>query len=81
MKRIGIALLYALAGYVAAAFVGYLLVQWLSGNSHDRGVEAAMTSVFVLGPAGAVLGFIVGMIRYRERPPHGGDAPSRPPGA
>ena len=81
MKRFGIALLYAIAGYVAAAFIGYLLIQWLSGNVHDRAVEAAMTSVFVLSPAGAVLAFIVGMIRHRERPPCVGPAPSRAPGA
>ena len=81
MKRFGIALAYAIAGYVAAAFIGYFLVQWLSGNSHDRAVEAAMTSVFVLGPAGAILGFIVGMIRHRERPPRAGDALSGSPGA
>jgi F0F1-type ATP synthase membrane subunit c/vacuolar-type H+-ATPase subunit K len=81
VKRFAISLLYAITGYVAAALVGYFLVQWLSANSHDRSVEAAMTSVFVLGPAGAILGFIVGMIRHRERPSPAGGAPSGSPGA
>ena len=63
MKRIGIALLYAIVGYPAAAFVGYFLVVWFSPNMFDRSVEAAMTSVFVVGPVGAIFAFIVGFVR------------------
>ena len=61
MKRFGIALLCAIAGYVVVAFVSYFLVGWLSSNTHDRSVEAAMTSAFVYGPAGAVVAFIIGL--------------------
>jgi predicted PurR-regulated permease PerM len=63
MKRLGIALLCAVGGYLIAAFAAYFLVDWLSPNLHDRSVEAAMTSVFIFGPIGAVGAFIVGFIR------------------
>ena len=62
MKRLGIGLLCAVGGYILAAFVGYWLIEWFSSNVHDRSLEAAMTSVFVIGPFGAVVGFIVGFI-------------------
>jgi hypothetical protein len=72
MKRFGIALVYAIGGYVVAAFASYFLIGEFSANTHDRSVEAAMTSVFAWGPLGAVVAFIVGFVR------HG--APGRPPG-
>jgi len=62
MKRFAIGLLCAVGGYAIAAFAGYFLIDWFSSNTHDRSVEAAMTSVFVFGPFGAVVGFIVGFI-------------------
>jgi hypothetical protein len=62
MKRLGIGLLGAIGGYPIAAFAGYFLIDWFSSNAHDRSVEAAMTSAFVLGPLGAVIGFVVGFI-------------------
>ena len=62
MKRFGIGVLFALGGYAIAAFAGYFLVEWLSSNVHDRSVEAAMTSVFVLGPLGAIVGFMAGFV-------------------
>jgi hypothetical protein len=63
MKRFGIAVLFAIAGYLVAAVASYLLVGLLSSNVHDRSVEAAMTSAFVFGPLGAVVAFVVGFIR------------------
>ncbi len=70
MKRAGTALLYAIAAYAVAALVGYVLVQQLSSNVHDRAVEAAMTAAFVAGPLGAVVGFVVGLVRGgRSAPP------------
>lgn len=63
MKRLGIGLLYSVGGFAIAALAGYLLIGWLSSNRHDRSVEAAMTSVFVAGPLGAVVAFILGFIR------------------
>jgi len=62
MKRFAIGLLCAVAGYALFAFVGYFLIEWLSSNTHDRSVEAAMTSAFVFGPLGAVIGFIAGFV-------------------
>jgi len=62
MKRFAIGLLCAVGGYVIAALVGYFLIDWFSSNTHDRSVEAAMTSVFVFGPLGAVVAFIVGLV-------------------
>lgn len=49
-------LLYAVVGFVVAAVAGYFLVGALSSNQHDVAVEAAMTSIFVLGPIGALVG-------------------------
>ncbi len=62
MKRLAIGLLSALGGYVVAALVGFFLIDWLSSNTHDRSVEAAMTSAFVLGPLGAVVAFVAGVL-------------------
>ena len=63
MKRFGIGLAYALLGYVALAVLWYGLILKLTTNAHDPEVEAAMMAAFVVGPLGAVLGFIVGFIR------------------
>jgi hypothetical protein len=49
-------------GYLLGALVGYLLIGTFSGNTHDRSVEAAMTGAFVVGPFGAVIGFVVGVV-------------------
>lgn len=63
MKRIGIALLYAVIGYVVGALLGYFLILQFSSNMHDRSIEAAMTAAFAAGPLGAVIAFIVGLVR------------------
>jgi len=63
MRRFGIALLIAVAGYVAATLAGYFLTDALSSNVHDRAVEAAMSAAFVWGPLGAVAGFAAGFVR------------------
>jgi len=62
MRRFGIGLLCAIAGYIAIAAASYYLVLEFSSNHHDRSVEAAMTSVFFYGPVGAVLAFIAGFV-------------------
>jgi len=62
VRRFGFGLLGLLLGYPVAAFVGYFLIELLSSNQHDRSVEAAMTSAFVLGPAGALIGLVAGII-------------------
>ena len=62
MKRFAIGLLCAVGGYAVTAFVGYFLIDWFSSNVHDRSVEAAMTSAFVFGPLGALIGFVAGFV-------------------
>ena len=63
MKRLGLSLIYGIGGYVIAALVSYFLIGQFSSNTHDRAVEAAMTSAFVFGPLGGVGAFVVGFIR------------------
>lgn len=62
MKRIGMGLLCAIGGYFVGALAGYFLIEWFSSNVHDRSLEAAMSSIFLWGPFGAVVAFIVGFI-------------------
>lgn len=52
-----------LVGYVAGAVAGYVAVEYLSQNTHDRSVEAAMTGAFVSGPAGALLAALIWLLR------------------
>jgi hypothetical protein len=73
VKRFALGLFYAAIAYVLTALVAYLAVLQLSNNTHDRSLEAAMTSVFVFGPIGAVLAFVVGIVR-------GGRDRAGPPG-
>ena len=67
LKRVALGLLYAAGGYLIAAVASYFLVLQLSANVHDREVEAAMTSAFFYGPVGAVLAFVVGVVRGGRR--------------
>jgi len=62
MKRFGIGFLGAVGGYLIVAFVGYFMIDWFSSNTYDRSVETAMTSAFVLGPLGALVGFVAGFV-------------------
>jgi len=63
MPRFLLVLLFAVAGYVVVAAVGYFLIARLSSNQHDRAVEAAMTSIFILGPLGAVVAGVIAWVR------------------
>ena len=63
MKRLGLGILFAIGGYALGAFAGYWLIQGFSPNTHDRSLEAAMTSAFVFGPLAAIVGFVIGFIR------------------
>ena len=62
MKYVGIGLLIGIVGYAISAFISYFLIGKFSSNGHDRSVEASMTSIFVFGPAGFILFFIIGYI-------------------
>lgn len=66
MKNFGIAFLAGLIGYVVLAALSYYLIGKFSSNSHDRGVEASMTCIFVYGPIGFVLAFIIGYLWARS---------------
>ena len=77
MRRFVVGLLCAAAGYPVGALVGYGLVAWLSTNTHDRSVEAAMTAAFVSGPLGAVIAFVVGFVAARRRYAPGSKEPER----
>lgn len=46
-------------GYLLGLFGGMLLIPLFSSNTHDRGLEAAMTSAFVIGPITAILAAII----------------------
>jgi hypothetical protein len=62
LRRLGFGLLFAVAGFILAAIASYFLILGFSSNTHDRSVEAAMTSAFFFGPVGGVIGFVVGAI-------------------
>lgn len=66
MPRFLQVLLFVVAGYVVVAVLGYFLIAKLSSNQHDRSVEAAMTSIFVLGPLGAVVAGVIGWFRSAQ---------------
>jgi len=62
MRRTFAALLGLLIGYPLFAFAGYWAIALFSHNGFDRSVEASMTAVFAIGPAGGVIGLVTGFI-------------------
>jgi hypothetical protein len=62
MRRTFAALLGLLIGYPLFAVAGYWAIALFSSNGFDRSVEASMTAVFAIGPAGAVAGLVAGLI-------------------
>jgi hypothetical protein len=62
LRRIGFGLFFAIIGFLAAAIASYFLILEFSSNTHDRSVEAAMTSVFFFGPVGGLAGLVSGVI-------------------
>jgi cation transporter-like permease len=67
LRRLGLGVLGAIAGYVVGLFGGMGLVNALSSNGHDRGLEAAMTGAFVFGPLVALVGFVIGWAATKRR--------------
>jgi nitrogen fixation-related uncharacterized protein len=63
MPRLLQVLLLIPVGYIVTAVVGYFLLLKLSSNQHDRAAEAAMTSIFILGPIGAVVAGAIAFVR------------------
>jgi cation transporter-like permease len=68
MRRFLTALLGLLIGYPVFAVFGYFAISLLSGNHFDASVEASMTAAFVFGPAGAIIGLIVGVVAGKKKP-------------
>jgi hypothetical protein len=54
-------------GYSVFAFAGYWAIVLLSANHFDRSVEASMTAAFVIGPGGAIIGFVSSIILGRAK--------------
>jgi hypothetical protein len=68
-------LVYGAGGYVAAAIASHFAILLVFSNAHDRSVEAAMTSIFFFGPAGAILAFVAGWVRGGRQRDSGGSGP------
>ncbi len=62
MRRAMAGLFGLVTGYAVAALLGYWGVEYFSGNTFDRSLEASMTSVFFYGPAGAIVGLVAGIV-------------------
>jgi hypothetical protein len=78
MRRTLMAILGLLIGYPIFAVAGYWFIQLFSGNTFDRSMEASMTAVFAIGPLGAVVGLVAGLVlaglkRKPEAAPPGGN--------
>jgi hypothetical protein len=69
MRRFIVALLGVPAGYVVSAFAGYWAIELFSDNAFDRSVEASLTALFFIGPAGALIGLVAGLIFGGAKPP------------
>jgi hypothetical protein len=69
MRRLLFALLGLLIGYPLFAFLGYWAISLFSGNHFDGSVEASMTAAFVIGPGGAIIGLIAGIILGGKKSP------------
>jgi hypothetical protein len=67
MKTFGLAVLAAIGGYLIGLFSGMFLIEAFSNNSHDRSLEAAMTSAFVVGPLTAATAVIMVLIARARR--------------
>lgn len=79
LRRILLAFLYSIVGYLVGAFGGGWLVNVLS-RSNDGSLEGAMTGAFVTGPALAFLTFIVTLLIERPlRPEQSRHGRSRSP--
>jgi hypothetical protein len=62
MRRFFTALIGVPIGYLVIACAGYCAIELFSNNAFDRSLEASMTAVFFIGPAGAIIGLITGLI-------------------
>ncbi len=75
MRRFFAAMLGIPVGFLVFAFAGYWAIVLFSGNAFDRSVEASVTALILIGPAGAVIGLITGFMLGGARRD---SAPSQP---
>ena len=66
-KRLALALLFAAIAFLVAAAGSYFMILAFSANTHDRSIEAAMTSLLICAPIAGLLGFLGGLIYGRRR--------------
>jgi len=69
MRRFLFAVVGMVIGYPFAAFCGYWAIELFSANHFDRDVEASMTALLAIGPAGAVIGLVAGLVLGKSRNP------------
>ena len=55
-------LIWGLGAYAVGVMAGLILVGALSGNRHDKEVEAVMTEFFFMGPITGVIGAVAAFI-------------------
>ncbi|SPP64965.1 hypothetical protein [Nitrospira lenta] len=67
MKTFGVGLLAAILGYVVGLFGTMAAIELFSSNTHDKSMEAAMTSAFVGGPLIAITSVIAILAIRRQR--------------
>ena len=65
--RVLAVILGIVGGYGVGAVLGFAAIMMLSANTHDRSLEAAMTSAFVAGPLGAIIGMMLALRFSRAR--------------
>jgi hypothetical protein len=68
-RRILFGFLWCIPSYLAGAGIGIVLVSLFSANKFDVSVEAVMTAAFVTGPFFALIGFILGVVMTKRKPP------------
>ncbi len=66
MRTAAFCLAGLVAGYVVGAGLGAAGIELFSTNTHDKSLEMVMTSAFVTGPIGAVIGLVAGWLRARK---------------
>jgi len=69
MRRLLVAVLGAVVGYLIGATCGYWAILILSSNTFDRSLEATMTSAFVLGPLGGLVGLVAALAMSKRKGP------------
>jgi hypothetical protein len=69
MRAIVLALGFLVLGYFIGAGMGMGLVMLLSGNTHDRDLEALYTGFFFAGPILALIAAALGLVLGLRRRP------------